>query len=1020
MSDFIDDLEPALKTGFIDSSIKSNQSLRPDFIVNDKLANTKVLPYLLQRFEVCDEFWISAAFLTTSGVASLHNAFSVFSGKNMGKGRIFVSDYLSFTQPEALRRISRFTNIETRLLSGHNYHGKGYLFRTGDQFDCLIGSSNLTANAFCKNGELNIHITASVESSVVQKFFRIFDKNFNNSLSLSDQVLQEYEKIYENRTYQSEANPIPRDNINYDLKIMEKDQSDDSMIELVSKKEPEIDRVISNPDKLNIKHISVQSKSFEPNLIQNEAMSNLTAIRKRDENRALVVSATGTGKTVLAAFDAKLFNAKKLLYVVHRFNIAAKAMETFKKIFGASRSMGMYSGERKEIKSDFLFSTVQTINNDNHLKNFSPDEFDYIIIDETHRAGAQTYLRILEYFRPKFLLGMTATPERTDGFDIYSLFNHNVGCEIRLHRAMDEELLCPFHYFGISDISVEGQELDDLSDFNLLVSEQRIEHIIQALKEYGSDDGVARGLVFCSRIEEASQLSLEFNRRGFKTIALSGVNSDTERQTAIRQIESDNIDEKLDYIFTVDIFNEGIDIPKLNQIIMLRPTQSAIIFIQQLGRGLRKVDNKEYLTVIDFIGNYQKNYLIPVALYGDRSLNKDELRKLVSSRSSLIPGASTVNFDEVTKEKIYESINSSNLQTKKDLVQDYKLMKFRLGRAPMMLDFLNFESRDPYQYVEYSRSFYNFSALNEKESEIPQMPEDHIKLLEYLSKFVNNGIRGLESLILFYLIKNTEVTFAELRKNYYQRFGVEVHDDTIFAAFNCLNLRFHQDRFDKKFSPIGIINNYSIVKILGKNLQVGTTLKRTLSNIAFSNYLLDTTNYSLLTFESKLRGMDFQDGFIRYQKYTRVDVFRLLKWETSPEPLINIGGYKVSKNKRNCPIFVTLKKSENISETIKYEDKFLSPELFSWMTRSRRTLSSPEVIDIISQSENKIRLPLFVKKSNDEGQAHYFIGDLTVVEGSPIEERMAAGGGKEVSVVNIRFIIDKPVSEELYQYIADT
>ena len=166
--------------------------------------------------------------------------------------------------------------------------------------------------------------------------------------------------------------------------------------------------------------------------------------------------------------------------------------------------------------------------------------------------------------------------------------------------------------------------------------------------------------------------------------------------------------------------------------------------------------------------------------------------------------------------------------------------------------------------------------------------------------------------------------------------------------------------------------------------------------------------------------MDFKGVFIRYQKYIRIDLFRLLEWETSPEPLINIGGYKVSKDKRNCPIFVTLKKSEDISETIIYEDKFISPELFSWMTRSRRTLSSPEVVDIITQSENNIRLPLFVKKSNDEGQAHYFIGDLTLVEGSPIEERMAAGGGKEVSVVNIKFLIDKPVTEELYQYISDT
>ena len=297
---------------------------------------------------------------------------------------------------------------------------------------------------------------------------------------------------------------------------------------------------------------------------------------------------------------------------------------------------------------------------------------------------------------------------------------------------MEEDLVCPFHYFGISDLKINGEEIDEKSDFNNLISDQRINHIINALREYGTDSGVIRGLIFCSTVEEAKEMSIQFNKRNFNTIALSGDDPETSRANAMERIELSSGDEKLDYIFTVDIFNEGIDIPSINQIVMLRPTQSAIIFVQQLGRGLRNSDTKEYLTVIDFIGNYEKNYLIPVALYGDRSLNKDTLRKLVASGSNLIPGSSTINFDEITKEKIFTSIDKAQLKTKRDLISDYRLLRFRLGRPPMMMDFLEHGSREPFQFVEYSGSFFNFALFEENENDLPRLSDFESTLLEKL------------------------------------------------------------------------------------------------------------------------------------------------------------------------------------------------------------------------------------------------------------------------------------------------
>lgn len=289
------------------------------------------------------------------------------------------------------------------------------------------------------------------------------------------------------------------------------------------------------------------------------------------------------------------------------------------------------------------------------LRQFMPDYFDYIIIDETHKAGAESYRKIINYFQPKFMLGMTASPERTDGYDIFQLFDYNIAYEIRLQHAMEEDLLCPFHYFGVTELKIDGEIIGDSTEFRYLVSSERVNNIIEKAEFYGHSGDRVRGLIFCSTNKEAEELSNEFNSRGYKTIALSGANSQDEREAAIIKLEQDKLEGHLDYIFTVDIFNEGVDIPKVNQIIMLRPTQSAIIFLQQLGRGLRKAEDKEYLVVIDFIGNYQKNFLIPIALSGDKTYNKDTLRRYLSEGNRIIPGCSTIHFDEISRKRMLQT-----------------------------------------------------------------------------------------------------------------------------------------------------------------------------------------------------------------------------------------------------------------------------------------------------------------------------------------------------------------------------
>ena len=994
MTKYNDKIYAASAKGFVDSTIDAEKSLVPSILQNNKETNEKVLSTICEKLEGCTSFKLAVSFLTTSGVASIHNSLKVFQKKRpLSSGTIIVSDYLYFTEPTALRKLMNMSNIDLRLLKSQNFHGKGYLMENTDGYDLVLGSSNLTASALSTNQELNLHISATKKSGIVEDFIETYQKYLLLSEVVTEDVLAQYILEYDNdktKTSNSQKALSTFDNKNNQNSLIQANVS--SKLENYS-----------------------QENRIKPNLLQIEATKELSKIRSDGSDKALVISATGTGKTVLSALDAKAFNAKRVLFVVHRFNIAAKALDTFKDIFGKTRSYGMYSGSKTEINKDFLFSTVQTINSSHHLKKFSPDHFDYIIIDETHRAGAMTYQRILDYFRAKFTLGMTATPERTDGYDIFSLFNHKVGSEIRLHRALEENLLCPFHYFGISDLIIDGQEIDELSEFNELASEDRVNHIIKTLNEYGTDSGIIRGLIFCSRVEEAEGLSYSFNQKGYKTIALSGKNSESEREHAMTQLESEGVD-KLDYIFTVDIFNEGIDIPSLNQVVMLRPTQSPIIFVQQLGRGLRKSDNKDYLTVIDFIGNYKNNYMVPIALYGDNSLNKDKLRKLLTSGSSVLPGSSTINFDTITKEKIFESINTANLQTKKSLQDAYLQQKFRQGRIPMMMDFFNTDSRDAFQYVIYSKSYYNFVLEEEQGKYFPKLSKKSIKLLEYLSKFVNDGVVGFDSFLISEIILKGEIAVEILINNFLRSTGIKV--DNIEQTINLVNLLFHTERVDNKFEQIGIINNYEIVRYANGKLFIGGSLKEAIKEPGFREFILDSCNFSYNTFLKKLNGNEIIDGFIRYEKYSRADVIRILGWDKLPV-LQNVGGYKISDDTTNCPIFITYHKKDTITDTTKYEDKFLSPQLFSWMSKSNRTLESKDVKTITGQKKNNIRLPLFVKKSDDEGQAHYYIGELTFVDGSAEEKNMLSEGRRDVSVVNMHFKIDKPVEANLYKYLSN-
>lgn len=521
------ELQQSLASALIDDKINSLPDLQPQIIYNDYNSGSNLLVELLQELQTCKRFYFAIAFITQSGLICLKECLKLLQEKNI-TGDILTTDYLYFNQPKALQELQQYPNLNIRIYTKENFHIKGYIFEQNDYYTLIVGSNNLTQTALKANKEWSLKINSLANGALINNTLSQFQQMWQEAMPLTDIWLKQYADKYHS----------------------------------LQKLKRQFATVQEN----------ISTNDIAPNKMQQEALTALAKLQQDNKQKALLISATGTGKTYLSAFAVKKANPKRLLFLAHREQILKQACKTFAKII-PDIQYGILSANHKDFHKPYLFATINMLSKEENLTQFTPTHFDYIIIDETHRAGASSYLKILNYFQPQFLLGMTATPERTDGFDIYQLFDHNIAYEIRLNQAMQENLLCPFHYFGITDITVDDQEINDNSTFNDLTTDARVTHIINQSKYYGFSGERLRGLIFCSQIEEAQILSQKFNERGFNTIALSGKDSQETRTNAIHKLEQKERSTGLDYIFTVDIMNEGIDIPAINQIIMLRPTK---------------------------------------------------------------------------------------------------------------------------------------------------------------------------------------------------------------------------------------------------------------------------------------------------------------------------------------------------------------------------------------------------------------------------------------------------------------
>lgn len=949
------ELQQSLASALIDDKINSLPDLQPQIIYNDYNSGSNLLVELLQELQTCKRFYFAIAFITQSGLICLKECLKLLQEKNI-TGDILTTDYLYFNQPKALQELQQYPNLNIRIYTKENFHIKGYIFEQNDYYTLIVGSNNLTQTALKANKEWSLKINSLTNGALINNTLSQFQQMWQESLPLTDIWLKQYATKYHSLQKLKRQFATAQENIS--------------------------------------------TNDIAPNKMQQEALTALAKLQQDNKHKALLISATGTGKTYLSAFAVKKAKPKRLLFLAHREQILKQACKTFAKII-PDIQYGILSTNHKDFHKPYLFATINMLNKEENLTQFTPTHFDYIIIDETHRAGANSYLKILNYCQPQFLLGMTATPERTDGFDIYQLFDHNIAYEIRLNQAMQENLLCPFHYFGITDITVDDQEINDNSIFNDLTTDARVTHIINQSKYYGFSGERLRGLIFCSHIEEAQILSQKFNERGFHTIALSGKDSQETRTNAIHKLEQKERSKGLDYIFTVDIMNEGIDIPAINQIIMLRPTKSAIIFVQQLGRGLRKYPQKDYVVILDFIGNYQNNFMIPIALSGDTSYNKDNIRHYVAEGNRFIFGASTIHFDKIARQKIYQAIDSAKLSDTALLKNEYLQLKQKLGKIPSIFDFSQFGSIDILKFLDKFKTYHNFLQKYDKDYTI-RFNTIQEEILYFISYRFAKGKRIHELLALKLLLKNTSHLLMDIKQILTTKYHQELTEQIKVSLIRNLTNLFTISNEQAKFS------NCIFIKESDNDYIISDIFKSVLQDEKFYFQINEILDFALKRYQKYYQHKYKNTNLVLYQKYTYEEVCYLLNWPQKINPNA-MAGYFYEKTTHTMPVFINYITPDK--KRVDYTNEFLSNTLITAYSKSNRKLDSSDAKHIYNAKEEQNKLYLFVRKPSEDKEAKefYFLGEITA-QGKP-EFAPKYNGFK------ILYKLDTPVRADIFDYL---
>lgn len=865
--------------------------MKESFLTN--YSNDTFLQRLRDCFNKCSSFSLTVSFIKEAGLRLIQK--EIESALNRGvKGRIITSTYQNFTDIPSLRIFKKWMetypnfscHLDFNSFEDNGFHTKGYIFQTKNGYEFLVGSSNITRFALLKNIEWNVSLTRNKEDKIINEALLEFDSLWNKTNPLSEEIIKKY-------TTQIEY-AIERWDMDYGY----------NQIKVV------------------------------PNAMQKAALKEIRRYRDMGEKRALIIAATASGKTFLAAFDAYNFNAKRLLFIVHRDTILNDAKKTFEKIFGSTRTYGLFTGQEKNLDADFIFATNTMMAT--HLDLFKPNDFDYIIFDECHHITNTTYEKILNYFTPAFLLGLTATPERMDKQDVFAIFNYVVPYELRLRDAINNDLVVPFKYFAVRDEMIDYSDKEKVNFLkNYFKDDNHIQFISSQIEKH-RPEGKLKAIGFCRSIDHAREMSLEMDGLGYHTTYLTGENNTGERSKAFKDLADDNND--LEIIFAVDILNEGVDLPSVNMVLFLRPTESQTIFIQQLGRGLRKYKGKDHLTVLDFIGNsYDRSTQIALGLGSLSSstvLEKALLSSLVRNdfKDLGLPGVE-IHFDERSKEEILKHIENTNFNTTFRLRSDYFSFKKYLAekRYPSHMDYLNSDcTPDLLRFMKAKMkgkknySYYNF--LRNIGEDVPLFNESEIKLLEVISDLL--PLTRREEYLIIKQVLDNEIDFDLLAKEY--------------KRVNPYSLKTAVDNLISR----KVITNSTPYKL---NYEKG-------KGTAFEDFLNDLLEYGLERHENEFG--DFEGPFKMYGNYQKDKIMM----EIDGKQYSYMQGTKYDTKNKITYVFVGLEKDKVAKGNFDYKDKFLSPSIFQWESVNKTTKDNAEGKKLLG---TKI-VHLFVRKVDEE------------------------------------------------------
>lgn len=906
------------------------------------------LERIRENLRRCDVFMFSVSFIKKAGLVLLLKDIEAALARG-AKGKIITSTYQNFTDVESLRSffmlMEKYDSFECHLdfESFHDegymtigYHSKGYYFEFDDSAELVVGSSNITRYALLKNVEWDLVVRDTKDNSVFGQMLCEYQDKWNNTFELDRDIISQYVN-----------------KLNYAIERWDMDYD-------------------------------TASENIKPNYMQRKAMKELNRYRVMGMHRALIVAAAGSGKTYLAAFDARNFNPKRLLYIVHEGSIMQKSLETFREVFGNTVTYGIYNKDHADVDADFIFAG--NIKLSQSLELFHENEFDYIVLDECHHATADSYRKIINYFKPEFLVGLTATPDRMDNEDVYELFDTNVPFELRLRDAIINDLVVPFHYYGIRDSLVDygltkNQERKMISQ---LASVEHCGFIKDKIEEHRSS-GKLKALAFCRNITHARMMSEELGEY-YHTAYLTGKNSVGERIRAYNDLQDD--EKELEILCTVDILNEGVDIPGCNMVLFLRPTESSTVFIQQLGRGLRKYKNKNFVTVLDFIGNsYKRSVQIAFAmgsLADNFVMEKRLMQSLVKDNFSALGLGQygvDIHFDEESQQEIIEYIDQENFNSLSYLKQDFFNFKKYVNSEfpPKHMDFLNNDcAPDLMRFLQVkiggrkTGCYYAF-LQGIGENNLPLFSDEQIAFIKYCSSLL--PLVRLHEYVMIQALLNGALTIAEISNVLYSNVPRCTQDEIE-----------HTIKF--------MLKKGAVKEEVGK-ISLNTNIDE-----QFKEYTEDLLAYGMTQYESNYRN---SEKFLLWHNYRMDQVqLKLLK-----DPDHNQKGTYFYGDE--AIVFASLKKDASVEERLAYKDKFLTANVFQWECEnniSDRDLRSLRLCKYVH---------LFIRKVDEEHGIR--LPFIYVGEGKFSNERKQEKIDSTTGKDNITYLYDIPMKEELPEYL---